>query len=88
MLQASSLRTSTWYYKNVHETKHELTNTAQPSVLATPDLVLKAVYSRSLKSAHDVTSALEQKPAFYSDDTEHGYDDLLADEEIQAVIIA
>jgi len=56
--------------------------------LETPQLSLKAVYSRSLKSAKDVTEDLKEKPTLYSEDSDKGYDDLLKDTNIHAVIIA
>lgn len=53
---------------------------------ATPQLALKAVYSRSLKSAQ----VLKANVDLYSDDAGAGktYHDLLLREDIQAVIIA
>jgi predicted dehydrogenase len=55
-------------------------------VRATPQLALKAVYSRSLKSAQAVNANVD----LYSDDVGVGktYHDLLLREDIQAVIIA
>jgi predicted dehydrogenase len=55
-------------------------------VQATPQLTLKAVYSRSLKSAKD----LNVDVALYSDDAGSGktYHDLLLREDIHGVIIA
>ncbi|KAH6674338.1 hypothetical protein B0J14DRAFT_589758 [Halenospora varia] len=58
-----------------------------PAVLAVKEhLTLKAVYSRSLKSAQ----SLEQNVDLYSDDSGSGktYHDLLLREDIQAVILA
>ncbi|OJJ98643.1 hypothetical protein ASPACDRAFT_44275 [Aspergillus aculeatus ATCC 16872] len=57
-----------------------------PGVQASPDLELKAVYSRSLKSASSI--APEQQIDRYADDAPQGLDQLLARDDIQAVIIA
>jgi len=60
-------------------------------VLAADDLTLKAIYSRSLNSVATLSEGLAQKVEFYSDETKdqgRGYDDLLKEESIQAVIIA
>jgi len=62
-----------------------------PAVLAASNLSLKAIYSRSLNSVATLTEGLAQKVEFYSDETKdqsRGYEDLLKNEEIQAVIIA
>ncbi|OCL04326.1 hypothetical protein AOQ84DRAFT_301106, partial [Glonium stellatum] len=61
----------------------------QPAVLATPELSLKAVYSRSLASAQSLATGLENVD-LYSDDAGEGrgYDDLLARDDIVGVIIA
>ncbi len=61
----------------------------KPAVKASDHLTLKAIYSRSLKSAQSVsndTSSID----LYSDDSASGkgYADLLARPDIQAVIIA
>ncbi|PYH42877.1 Gfo/Idh/MocA family protein [Aspergillus saccharolyticus JOP 1030-1] len=57
-----------------------------PGVQATPDLELKAVYSRSVKSASSI--AADQNLDCYAEDADQGLDQLLAREDIQAVIIA
>ncbi|KAJ4503950.1 hypothetical protein HRR83_007748 [Exophiala dermatitidis] len=61
----------------------------KPAVEAAPDLTLKAVYSRSLKSARTL-EVDESKVDVYSDESGAGksLDDLLARTDIQAVIIA
>jgi predicted dehydrogenase len=61
----------------------------QPAVEAAKTLILKAVYSRSLKSAKTIT-ADSPNVDLYSDDSGSGksLDDLLARSDIQAVIIA
>jgi predicted dehydrogenase len=58
-----------------------------PAIQQCPDLELKAVYSRSLKSAKSVA---EDVPSIdtYSDDSDQGCADLLSRTDIQAVIIA
>ncbi|KAJ5174406.1 uncharacterized protein N7482_000283 [Penicillium canariense] len=59
-----------------------------PAVLASKDLCLKAIYSRSLKSAEDVARASGKEVDLYSDDSKQGYEDMLKEEDISAVIIA
>lgn len=61
----------------------------QPAVLAAKDLTLKAIYSRSLKSAQSLASGLSDVD-LYSEDSGagKGYADLLARQDIKAVIIA
>ncbi|KAL2819155.1 hypothetical protein BJX63DRAFT_382549 [Aspergillus granulosus] len=60
-----------------------------PAVQAAPDLNLKAIYSRSLKSAQGLADGLADVD-LYSDDSGAGrsFTDLLAREDISAVIIA
>ena len=60
----------------------------KPAVKACTDLTLKAVYSRSLKSAQSLTTD-SAKVDLYSDDSGAGksYEDLLKREDIHAVII-
>ncbi|RAL14129.1 Gfo/Idh/MocA family protein [Aspergillus homomorphus CBS 101889] len=57
-----------------------------PGVQASPDLELKAVYSRSLESAASI--APDQHIDRYADNADQGLDQLLARNDIQAVIIA
>ena len=61
----------------------------QPAVEASKDLTLKAVYSRSLKSAQSLTTGAS-KVDLYSDDSGEGkgYKDVLARDDVHAVIIA
>ncbi|KAI2792990.1 hypothetical protein POX_b03036 [Penicillium oxalicum] len=59
-----------------------------PAILASEDLTLKAIYSRSRKSAEETASASKTQVDLYSDDSEHGYDELLKRNDIEAVIIA
>ena len=59
-----------------------------PAVLSCPDLSLKAIYSRTLKSAQSVSSSLSSPVDLYSDDTDKSFDDLLARTDVQAVIVA
>jgi len=68
---------------------HTIPNRQQPAVKAAQDLALKAVYSRSLKSAKTLASE-DSQVDLYSDDSEpgKGYQDLLERADIQAVIIA
>ena len=58
-----------------------------PAVQRCPDLSLKAVYSRSLKSAQSVSDGLSDIQ-LYSDDSDEKYAQLLARVDIEAVIIA
>lgn len=60
-----------------------------PAVQAVPELVsVKAIYSRSLKSAKAVSEKLSDVD-LYSDDSEgRTFDDLLKRDDIKAVIIA
>ncbi|TDZ14350.1 Uncharacterized protein Cob_v012740 [Colletotrichum orbiculare MAFF 240422] len=64
-----------------------------PAVQATPQLALKAIYSRSRKSAEDTASLVTNaaaSPDLYSDDSGPGksFKDLLARDDIQALILA
>lgn len=60
-----------------------------PAVLATPQLSLKAIYSRTLKSASALSANLAQKVDWYSEETEgRGLDEMLTNSNIKAVIIA
>ncbi|EAL93936.1 oxidoreductase family, NAD-binding Rossmann fold protein [Aspergillus fumigatus A1163] len=75
--QASSLAKSIWYV------------ICFPAVQAAKDFQLKAVYSRSLKSAQDLASGTTGVD-LYSEDSGpgKGYADLLARDDIAAVVIA
>ena len=61
----------------------------QPAVLATPELSLKAIYSRSLASAKSLSENLDNVE-LYSEDAGEGksYADLLKRDDTNAVIIA
>ena len=69
-----------------------LLTVAQPAVEKTDLLTLKAIFSRSLKSAKDLAGIAKDASAveLYSTDAGEGkaYKDLLAREDIDAVIIA
>lgn len=58
-----------------------------PAVQKCSDLSLKAIYSRSLKSAKSVSEGLSDIQ-LYSDDSEESYSNLLSRDDIKAVIIA
>merc|ERR1711939_1133841 len=58
-----------------------------PAVQACEQLDLKAIYSRSLKSAQAVSESLSQID-LYSDDSAQNYPSLLSRADIHAVIIA
>jgi predicted dehydrogenase len=66
--------------------KENFTDFSKPAVKACPLLTLKAIYSRSLKSAQ----ALNTTADLYSDDSGsgHTYHDLLLRDDIHAVILA
>jgi predicted dehydrogenase len=57
-------------------------------VLASEHLDLKAVYSRSLRSAEDTAKASGKQVELYSEDSKQGYKDVLNREDVDAVIIA
>ncbi|KAL3478658.1 hypothetical protein BJX99DRAFT_256306 [Aspergillus californicus] len=59
-----------------------------PAIQSSPDLSLKAIYSRSLKSAQDIAGGLTGVD-LYSDDSGEGkgYDDLLKRGDVQAVVL-
>ncbi|CEJ56352.1 Putative Oxidoreductase family, NAD-binding Rossmann fold protein [Penicillium brasilianum] len=59
-----------------------------PAVLASEHLDLKAVYSRSLRSAEDTAKASGKQIELYSEDSKQGYNDVLNREDVDAVIIA
>ncbi|KAK5136989.1 hypothetical protein LTR08_001496 [Meristemomyces frigidus] len=58
-----------------------------PAVFACEHLELKAIYSRSLKSAKSVSEDIKDVDT-YSDDSEYGFTHVLARSDIHAVIIA
>ncbi|EMC98052.1 hypothetical protein BAUCODRAFT_22896 [Baudoinia panamericana UAMH 10762] len=58
-----------------------------PAVQACEHLELKAIYSRSLKSAKGVSEGLANVD-LYSDDSERSYKELLSRDDVQSVIIA
>jgi hypothetical protein len=59
-----------------------------PAVKATPSLTLKAIYSRSLKSAKGVAADASDVELYSEDQEGRKYEDLLKREDISAVIIA
>ena len=65
-------------------------DTHQPAVQATPTLALKAIYSRTLSSATAVSQTHDKTIDLYAEDAgaSKNLDDLLARDDIQAVIIA
>lgn len=82
---ASSSRRSIWYVSNFTPNYPTLTP-LQPAVKACQHLSIKAIYSRSLKSAE----ALGVDVELFSDDagSGHTYHDLLLRPDVHAVIIA
>lgn len=87
--QVSSQEKSMWYVVQRDWICVQATNIRQPAVLASKDLLLKAVYSRSLKSTESVAASVKDV-ALYSDESGEGsgLDDLLARPDIKAIIIA
>lgn len=61
---------------------------SKPAVLASEHLDLRAIYSRSLRSAKDTAQASGKQVELYSEDSKQGYDDVLKREDVDAVIIA
>lgn len=59
-----------------------------PAVQATEALSLKAVYSRSLKSAQGLAENLSDVELYSDDQQGKNLDDLLAREDVKGVIIA
>ncbi|KAJ5390180.1 uncharacterized protein N7496_001248 [Penicillium cataractarum] len=59
-----------------------------PAILASEHLELKAIYSRSLKSAEDTAKASGKQVELYSEDSKQGYNEVLGREDVDAVIIA
>lgn len=59
-----------------------------PAVLECPDLELKAIYSRSSKSAQAVSGDTQNVDLYSDESNGKRYEDLLRREDIQAVIIA
>ncbi|KAI0020061.1 NAD-binding Rossmann fold oxidoreductase family protein [Xylariomycetidae sp. FL0641] len=59
-----------------------------PAVLACADLDLKAVFSRTLKSAESIKASAPGPVEVYSDDSGQKFNDLLKREDINAVIIS
>ena len=58
-----------------------------PAVQSCPDLELKAIYSRSLKSAKSVSGDLTDVQ-LYSDNSDHTFETLLSRSDVHALIIA
>ncbi|KAF7560859.1 hypothetical protein G7046_g3290 [Stylonectria norvegica] len=59
-----------------------------PAVLACKDLTLKAVYSRSEKSAQSMTENASHSIDVYTDESGGGYDELVKRSDIEAFIIS
>ncbi|VUC38129.1 unnamed protein product [Clonostachys rosea] len=59
-----------------------------PAVEASKDLVLKAVYSRTLKSAQSISAAVNRKLDLYTEEGSEGYDAILKRDDIQAIIVS
>lgn len=65
-----------------------LTLNNQPAVQAAKDLVLVAVFSRTLKSAKAIADTVPDVLALYSEDSDKGYDELLKRSDIDAIIMS
>lgn len=59
-----------------------------PAIQATPSLALKAVYSRSLKSAQALTENLSGIELYSDDQDGKSFDDLLKRDDVKGVVIA
>jgi predicted dehydrogenase len=59
-----------------------------PAIKATPTLTLKAIYSRSRKSAEALAADASHVELYSEDQEGRKYEDLLKREDIQGVIIA
>ena len=59
-----------------------------PAIQATPSLSLKAVYSRSLKSAQALSEKLSGVDLYSDDQSDKKYEDLLKRDDIKGVVIA
>ena len=59
----------------------------KPAILGSKDLELKAIYSRSLKSAKDLAGRISTAMDLYSEDSSQGFEDILKRDDIQALII-
>lgn len=59
-----------------------------PAIKLVPSLELKAVYSRSLKSAKALSENLSNVDLYSDDSDGASYDELLKREDIKAVVIA
>ncbi|POR34950.1 Uncharacterized protein TPAR_04868 [Tolypocladium paradoxum] len=59
-----------------------------PAIEAAEELVLRAVFSRSVTSAQSIADAISSPVDLYSDDTIHGYDELLKRTDVRGVIVS
>lgn len=59
-----------------------------PAIQATPSLSLKAVYSRSLKSAQALSEKLSGVDLYSDDQSDKKFEDLLKRDDIKGVVIA
>ncbi|KAI1325713.1 NAD-binding Rossmann fold oxidoreductase family protein [Xylariaceae sp. FL0255] len=59
-----------------------------PAILASKHLEIKAVFSRSMKSAEAVASLAGHSVDLYSDDSNKGFDDLLKRSDISALVLS
>lgn len=59
-----------------------------PAVQSAKDLVLVAVFSRTLKSAKAIADSVTDAMDLYSEDSDNGYDELLKRSDIDAIIMS
>ncbi|CRG89476.1 hypothetical protein PISL3812_06512 [Talaromyces islandicus] len=59
-----------------------------PAIEAAKNIVLKAVFSRSLKSAQSIADAVTTPVELYSDESGEGFDGLLKRADIQAIVVS
>ncbi|KAG7148249.1 hypothetical protein HYQ46_002887 [Verticillium longisporum] len=59
-----------------------------PAIEAAKDLTLKAVFSRTLKSAQSIADVVAGSPELYSDEGDAGFDALLERSDVDAIIVS
>ncbi|KAF3358488.1 hypothetical protein VdG1_00048 [Verticillium dahliae VDG1] len=59
-----------------------------PAIEAAKDLTLKAVFSRTLKSAQSIADVVAGSPQLYSDEGDAGFDALLERSDVDAIIVS
>ncbi|KAM0330669.1 hypothetical protein ACHAQA_003621 [Verticillium albo-atrum] len=59
-----------------------------PAIEAAKDLTLRAVFSRTLKSAQSIADVVSGSPELYSDESDNGFEALLKRSDIDAIIVS